>query len=132
MYNYFGYYQVCYLADEVAAPARTIPRSILISVLLVAFMYVAMNLAVLGVIPWRAVAAPCLLHHLDVYSHLRGREVDIRNSAFGNSAFSISIRGTVMRTGVSETPLHPTARLSDDQLRAAGIGCRSPHLELAA
>ena len=53
MYNYFGYYQVCYLADEVAAPARTIPRSILISVLLVAFMYLAMNLAILGVIPWR-------------------------------------------------------------------------------
>ncbi len=61
MYNYFGYYQVCYLADEVAVPARTIPRSILISVLLVAFMYVAMNLAILGVIPWRAVIES---HHI--------------------------------------------------------------------
>ena len=57
MYNYFGYYQVCYLADEVAAPSRTIPRSILISVLVVGFMYLAMNVAILGVIPWREVVS---------------------------------------------------------------------------
>jgi amino acid transporter len=55
MYNYFGYYQVCYLADEVAAPSRTIPRSILISVVLVVSMYLAMNVAIVGAIPWRAV-----------------------------------------------------------------------------
>jgi amino acid transporter len=61
MYNYFGYYQVCYLADEVDAPSRTIPRSILISVLVVGFMYLMMNLAILGVIPWRAVIAS---HHI--------------------------------------------------------------------
>ena len=57
MYNYFGYYQVCYLADEVAAPSRTIPRSILISVLVVGSMYLAMNVAILGVVPWREVVA---------------------------------------------------------------------------
>jgi amino acid transporter len=55
MYNYFGYYQVCYLADEVATPSWTIPRSIMISVLVVGFMYLAMNVAILGVIPWRDV-----------------------------------------------------------------------------
>jgi amino acid transporter len=55
MYNYFGYYQVCYLADEVASPSWTIPRSIMISVLVVGFMYVAMNVAILGVVPWRDV-----------------------------------------------------------------------------
>jgi amino acid transporter len=57
MYNYFGYYQVCYLADEVASPSWTIPRSILISVLLVGLIYVAMNVAILGVVPWRDVVA---------------------------------------------------------------------------
>ena len=57
MYNFFGYYQVCYLADEVAAPSRTIPRSILISVLVVGSMYLAMNVAILGVVPWREVVA---------------------------------------------------------------------------
>lgn len=53
MYTYFGYYQICYLGDEVIDPSRTIPRSILISVIGVAVAYVAMNVSILGVIPWR-------------------------------------------------------------------------------
>jgi amino acid transporter len=53
MYAYFGYYQVCYLGDEVQNPARTIPRSILIAIAGVAVIYLAMNLGVLGAIPWR-------------------------------------------------------------------------------
>ncbi len=57
MYDFFGYYQVCYLADEVADASRTIPRSILISVLAVGLMYLAMNVTILGVIPWPAVVA---------------------------------------------------------------------------
>ena len=52
MYTYFGYYQVCYLGDEVVDPSRTIPRSILISVVGVSVAYVAMNVSILGVIPW--------------------------------------------------------------------------------
>lgn len=53
MYNYFGYYQVCYLGDEVADPSRTMPRSILISVGAVAGIFVAASLAMLAVVPWR-------------------------------------------------------------------------------
>jgi amino acid transporter len=53
MYDFFGYYQVCYLGDEVAEPARIIPRSILISVPLVALAYMLMTLGILGVVPWR-------------------------------------------------------------------------------
>jgi amino acid transporter len=57
MYDYFGYYQVCYLGDEVADPRRTIPHSILISVAAIALMYLTMNVSILGVLPWRAVIA---------------------------------------------------------------------------
>jgi amino acid transporter len=57
MYDYFGYYQICYLGDEVADPARNIPRSILISVVAVALVYLAMNVGILGVIPWQEVVA---------------------------------------------------------------------------
>ena len=32
MYDYLGYYSVCYIGDEVRSPSRTMPRSILISV----------------------------------------------------------------------------------------------------
>ncbi len=55
MYNFFGYYQICYMADEVADPSRTIPRSILISVLAVGSMFLIMSVAILGVVPWRDV-----------------------------------------------------------------------------
>jgi amino acid transporter len=57
MYDFFGYYQVCYLADEVSNASWTIPRSILISVFAVGLMYLAMNVAILGVVPWPAVVA---------------------------------------------------------------------------
>jgi amino acid transporter len=61
MYNYLGYYQVCYLGDEVADAPRTLPRSILVSVLVVAALYVTINLSVLGALPWREVRAS---HHV--------------------------------------------------------------------
>jgi amino acid transporter len=57
MYDFLGYYQICYLGDEVADAPRTIPRSILISVATIAVLYLTMNLGILGVLPWREVAA---------------------------------------------------------------------------
>lgn len=46
-YCYWGYYNICFLGSEVRDPERTIPRSILLSVLIVAGFYITMNLAVL-------------------------------------------------------------------------------------
>ncbi len=57
MYDFLGYYQVCYLGDEVADAPRTIPRSIVVSVLIVAVLYAAMTLGILGVLPWQTVVA---------------------------------------------------------------------------
>ncbi|MGE3822441.1 MAG: APC family permease [Isosphaeraceae bacterium] len=57
MYDFLGYYQICYLGDEVADPVRTLPRSILISVVVIAAIYLTMNVSILGVLPWREVAA---------------------------------------------------------------------------
>jgi len=46
-YDYWGYYNICFLGGEVRQPERTIPRAILLSVLFVASFYVAMDLAAL-------------------------------------------------------------------------------------
>ena len=46
-YDYWGYYNVTFLGAEVKRPEGTIPRAILISLVVVAAIYVAMNLAVL-------------------------------------------------------------------------------------
>jgi len=53
IYDYLGYYDVCYIGDEVKTPGRTIPRSIIISVVCVALIYFAINLSIIGVVPWR-------------------------------------------------------------------------------
>ena len=51
VYDYLGYYNICYLAEEVKEPTRTIPRVIVISILLVAVLYILMNISVLSVLP---------------------------------------------------------------------------------
>jgi len=53
MYDFMGYYDICYTGGEVRDPARTIPRSIVYSVLAVAGIYALMNLSIIGVVPWR-------------------------------------------------------------------------------
>ncbi len=55
MYDYLGYNQSSCIGGEVIDPARTVPRSIVISILLVAALYVAMQLGILGAIHWQAV-----------------------------------------------------------------------------
>ena len=53
IYDYLGYYDVCYIGEEVRNPGRTIPRSIIISVIAVALIYILINLSIIGVVPWR-------------------------------------------------------------------------------
>jgi amino acid transporter len=50
-YDYWGYYNVCFLGGEIREPGKTIPRAVLISIAVVAVLYIAMNVSVLGVIP---------------------------------------------------------------------------------
>ncbi len=53
IYDYLGYYNIAYIGDEVKDPGRVIPRSILISVVAVALIYLGINLSIIGVVPWR-------------------------------------------------------------------------------
>jgi amino acid transporter len=59
IYDYLGYYDICYIGDEVRDPGQVIPRSILISLVAVALIYIGINLSIIGTIPWREfVTAP--------------------------------------------------------------------------
>jgi len=79
-YCYWGYYNICFLGGEVRRPERTIPRAILLSVLIVAGFYVAMNLAALPSLRDAAV-------HATAGEAVRLQLVaDITKSAFGNMA----------------------------------------------
>jgi amino acid transporter len=53
MYDFSGYFNVCLIGGEVKDPARMIPRTVLLSIAVLAVLYLAMNLSVIGVVPWR-------------------------------------------------------------------------------
>ena len=53
IYDYLGYYDICYLGDEVKNPGRVIPRSVIVSILAVAVIYIAINLSIIGTVSWR-------------------------------------------------------------------------------
>jgi amino acid transporter len=57
IYDYLGYYDVCYLAEEVRDPGKVIPRSIILSLVGVAVIYLAMNLSIIGVVPWKSIVS---------------------------------------------------------------------------
>lgn len=53
VFDYFGYYTVTYVGDEVRDPGRVVPWSIILSVLGVLVIDLSMNIGIIGVIPWR-------------------------------------------------------------------------------
>jgi amino acid transporter len=53
VYDYWGYYNVCFFGGEVKDPGRVIPRAIIYSILSVAAIYLIMNISILGVVPWQ-------------------------------------------------------------------------------
>lgn len=53
IYDYLGYYNICHLGGEVRDPGRTIPRAVITSVVLVAILYLTMNISIIAVVPWQ-------------------------------------------------------------------------------
>lgn len=56
VYDYLGYNNICSYAGEVQRPAVTIPRSIVLSVAIVAALYLAMNVGIISAMPWQDAA----------------------------------------------------------------------------
>lgn len=56
VYDYGGYNNVCMLGGEIKRPKRTIPLAVLVSIPIVAVLYMGLNLSVLGVLPWQQAA----------------------------------------------------------------------------
>ncbi len=53
IYSYLGYYNVCHLGAEIRDPQRNIPKSIFISIIGIAVLYLLMQTSILGVVPWQ-------------------------------------------------------------------------------
>jgi amino acid transporter len=66
VYDYLGYYNICHLGEEVRQPETTIPRAVLLSIALVAGIYMALNLSFIGVVPWHETLEPGSLAHKNI------------------------------------------------------------------
>jgi APA family basic amino acid/polyamine antiporter len=53
MFDFLGYYSVCYVGGELRNPERNMPRAIFYSVIAVALIYSVMNFCFISVVPWR-------------------------------------------------------------------------------
>jgi amino acid transporter len=56
VYDYLGYNTVAYMGEELRDPGRVMPRAILLSVVGMMAIYLCMNIAVVGAVPWRDIA----------------------------------------------------------------------------
>ena len=56
IYSFLGYYNVCHLGAEIEHPEHNIPKSMFISIMGISVLYLCMQLAVLGVVPWQQAA----------------------------------------------------------------------------
>ena len=62
MYDYSGYFNVCLIGGEIKNPTVNIPRTVLWSVIILAVLYMAMSLSIIGVVPWReAMNSPAIV-----------------------------------------------------------------------
>jgi amino acid transporter len=53
VFDYFGYYTITYVGEEVRNPGKVIPWSIILSILGVLVIDLTMNIGIIGVVPWQ-------------------------------------------------------------------------------
>jgi amino acid transporter len=79
VYDYGGYNNICMLGGEVKAPRRTIPMAVLISIPLVAALYLGLNVSILGVLPW------------DEAAHSKAVVADIMHALYGSVGGTLAV-----------------------------------------
>jgi amino acid transporter len=133
IYDYLGYNTTAYMAAEVKDPGRVLPRSIIYAVFGIMVAYLAMNIGVLGVVPWQEAAKSQSVASL-VLEHTWGKAaadvttVLILVTAFG-SIYAGLLGGSrvpynAARDGVFFRPfgrLHPRHRFPHVTLLVMGL-----------
>ena len=133
IYDYLGYYDICYIGDEVRDPARVIPRSILYSILGCAVAYFLLHLTMLGVLPWRQMLnSKFVVSEFMEHLHGRGAAVAVTLmilwTAFGSVfalllgysriPYAAAVQGDFFRVFAK---LHPKGNFPDVSLYTLGV-----------
>ena len=72
MYDLLGYYNICYVEEEVKNPGYVFPRAIIWSTIGVTLIYALMNFSIIGIVPWREIENTTHIVS-DVFNNLYGR-----------------------------------------------------------
>lgn len=125
-FAYEGFELICYDRDDMADPARTLPRSLYLSVVVVALVYVAVT-----------VGSQMLVSDQVLVAGKEAAFVEVGRSALGGVGRWAAIVGAVFATGSAiNATLFSTARLVGDAARSgevpAGLGKRSRGLPITA
>jgi amino acid transporter len=88
VYDYGGYNNACLLGGEIKQPQKNIPRAVMLSIFLVAVLYLLMNLSIIGSLDWR------------VAQHSQAIAADFMQSIYGRwAALLVSILVLVVSFG---------------------------------
>jgi amino acid transporter len=134
LYDFGGYYNVCLFGEEVRQPGRTIPRAILISIVVIAALYLLMNLSVISVIPFeKAIQSKAIVAEFveSIYGRIAGQLIAmlILFAAFG-SVFAILLGYSRIPYGAAIdghffapfARLHPTKNFPAFSVVVMGVG----------
>lgn len=75
VYAYLGYYNVCHIGGEIKNPAKNIPRSILISIVCIAVLYIAMQGVVAGAVPQSEITSENIPLLSILFEHVYGKGI---------------------------------------------------------
>jgi APA family basic amino acid/polyamine antiporter len=132
IYDYLGYYDICYIGDEVRDPARVIPRSITYSIAACDVAYLLLHLTLIGVMPWReTLGSQFIISEFMEHLHGRGAAVAVTLmilwTAFGSVfalllgysriPYAAALRGDFFRPFAR---VHPTGKFPDVSLYVLG------------
>jgi amino acid transporter len=133
IYDYLGYYNICHLGGEVRNPGRTIPRAVITSVVLVAILYLTMNISIIAVVPWKQAMQSSQIASLFMET-LYGRQVAVAFTGlilwtvlacvfsmtlgYSRIPFAAAVNGDFLRIF---SHVHPTKHFPDVSLWSIGL-----------
>jgi len=103
IYDYLGYNTTAYMGGELRNPGKVMPRSIIISIAAIMVIYLAMNIGVLGVLPWPQVAHSTSVASLAVTHNWGRTAADVVTVLILVTAFASVFAGLL---GGSRVPFH--------------------------
>jgi APA family basic amino acid/polyamine antiporter len=120
--TYGGWHMVTYAAGEIRDPVRTIPRALLIGVLLVTVCYVGLNLAYLWVLP-----VPAVLASTRVAADAAEAIVGARGAGFVSGLVIVSALGALNGVILAGPRLY--LAMAEDRLWFRGLAAIHPRLK---